>query len=759
MIYFSLTGASSNDKKNNGAIPSDFQQQSPRASDLAHGRDHVQSPIGETEEENARRKSPRPKNLVLSRQHSSSSGSSLEDATLAAAAAAEAALAQPVHSEGPVPPNSMQPPTAPRPDIKSQPRTVAEGAEAPSKKKPSALERMDISHSHHETERSQSPSRRSPRSPPRSPSWLRYRESPPRSPPVRGMSPPKTPTERFPNAFMDIASPPSREETYGEEYDNHPEMAVFHYDQQGMIYVGGLVDMRGLPIDKPPPKPARLSDQYDFRELEAGDMLGHSLDLAAYAATVASDTEHLTNLSVSPTNLPHTSPDLSYLDQPVDHDSISPPSPNYLDEGDEVDMSEDPTPKSIDYQGSKRQKVKPPPTDWSPITDLSPILDVSPSLERLEQEKMLQEQQHRSFISHPPQAKEAQRKPPPVAVTIPQGDPEPEAVTSGLSPLKRYQSFEDITKLDVDGGGYPEGYVQSPHQQVDDDDPALVHSIRPAKDISQEIEARADPPVRRVNTAKPDALAYVHKPVVASSVTDEVDREIDVDGVMPPQKRDPARDSPVRRPVTTGRAPPEQPHGRKNAPSAAVNGKVNGKVKQMAPKPPVAVDNNGRGKPQALVGDNNGRSKPQALVADSNGRSKPQALALEASHPHPDATQPSPQYHVLKSPPSPSKKVERIFSEKPASPSDSVLSSQKAYMYPSPVTPPDPTTSPPQPRSPSARDADRILASSSPTTAVTSSVTAANHSPSPSPVNQTKRLASGSPVANMKAGKVVYRPL
>ena len=174
-------------------------------------------------------------------------------------------------------------------------------------------------------------------------------------------------------------------------------------------------------------------------EHEMAMLSAHGVDLASFAATVASDTAHLTNLSVSPTNLVR---DGDYLDITQEGDSISPPSPNYFEDMEEVDLA-DPTPKSIDYQNSKRQKVRPPPTtDWSPVTDLSPILDVSPSVEKAEQEAMIA-QQKRQMAAQGLCDSGTEQVPGNVDnnnLTI-QGEPK---IQMGL---KRYYAFEDITKI------------------------------------------------------------------------------------------------------------------------------------------------------------------------------------------------------------------------------------------------------------------------------------------------------------------------
>lgn len=171
----------------------------------------------------------------------------------------------------------------------------------------------------------------------------------------------------------------------------------------------------------------------------------HGLDLASFAATVASDTAHLTNLSVSPTSMAMAEHGQEFLGTVQDGDgNISPPSPYYDEEGENVELS-DPSTKSIDYQNTKRQKVKPPPTtDWSPVTDLSPILDVSPSVEKAEQEAMLQQRRQMAaagLITDPGASDlNAPGNMDNNNLTI-QGEPK---IQMGL---KRYHAFEDITKI------------------------------------------------------------------------------------------------------------------------------------------------------------------------------------------------------------------------------------------------------------------------------------------------------------------------
>ena len=155
-------------------------------------------------------------------------------------------------------------------------RPIGEGVEGPPvKKKPSALDRVALaeqealeayagyhgsSSSSPSPARSQSPSRRSPRSPPcTSPStWHKYRGSPPKSPPIRVMSP-KSPTERYPPDVYDNVDIPDDGNYF--TYDS-AQNGGFVRPPDGPLVRGP--DGQYVP-DKPPPKPARMSDQYEFQ--------------------------------------------------------------------------------------------------------------------------------------------------------------------------------------------------------------------------------------------------------------------------------------------------------------------------------------------------------------------------------------------------------------------------------------------------------------------------------------------------------------
>jgi len=244
---------------------------------------------------------------------------------------------------------------------------------------------------------SQSPSRRSPKSPPRSPSWMRHhRDSPPRT-----ISPSISPTERFPEStFVDRPRPLDKLQV--EEYEIRlDDGREFDFDVATASSAAAADAAAAAGVRPPlPPKPAR-SDVYRLMSATGNDSADTGtrpedndsgvLNVASYAAAIASDTAHLTRLSVSPLEFD--------AGRPLDQSFAEPSSlPGYTAGVNTVSTAAggtlaDPTPKTIDYQNARRQKGKPPSpssagTDWSPLSDLSPIIDVSPSVERVEQDRM-----------------------------------------------------------------------------------------------------------------------------------------------------------------------------------------------------------------------------------------------------------------------------------------------------------------------------------------------------------------------------------
>ena len=272
------------------------------------------------------------------------------------------------------------------------------GELASKKMKPSALDRAGVHAAHHEqrpvvnsSAASQSPSRRSPKSPPRSPSWMRHhRDSPPRT-----ISPSISPTERFPEStFVDRPRPLDKLQV--EEYEIRlDDGREFDFDVV-MATSAAATDAGVRPTL--PPKPAR-SDVYRLMTSTGSESDGTRpedddssvLNVASYAAAIASDTAHLTRLSVSPLEFDAGRPlDQTFTEPSSLADHTTAASAASTATG--ATLAE-PTPKTIDYQNARRQKGKPPSpssagTDWSPISDLSPIIDVSPSVERVEQDRL-----------------------------------------------------------------------------------------------------------------------------------------------------------------------------------------------------------------------------------------------------------------------------------------------------------------------------------------------------------------------------------
>ena len=299
-----------------------------------------------------------------------------------------------------------------------------------SRKKPSALDKVSVSDAADSDKRT-SPSRRSPRSPPRSPSWMRYRDGSSRSSPNRTLSPPMSPSTRYQSSLPDSTL----------AYCGDP------YDGDYFTYAGNYVHEQSLGdaavTDRVQPMPARTLNDHisscdDMLEME-------SLDLATFAAAVANDTAHLTNLSASPTN-----------------QDVIPTPPEIASNGScAADILPEPRPKVIDHQGNKRQKAKPPPTDWSPVTDLSPILDVSPSIEAIEQADM--------FAQHDAQTRVENRK-----------------ILSAQDPtqsLKRYEHFDDISMIG-NGAARSSDHTEATGDTIVDD--ICVTNIKSAKEISNE---------------------------------------------------------------------------------------------------------------------------------------------------------------------------------------------------------------------------------------------------------------------------------
>ena len=525
-------------------------------------------------------------------------------------------------------------------------------------------------------------------------------------------------------------------------------------------------------------------------EHEMAMLSAHRVDLASFAATVASDTAHLTNLSVSPTNL--VVRDGDYLDITQDGDSISPPSPNYFEDMEEVDLA-DPTQKSIDYQNSKRQKVRPPPTtDWSPVTDLSPILDVSPSVEKAEQEAMIAQQKRQiaaqglsdSGIEQVPGSSVDNNN-----LTI-QGEPK---IQMGL---KRYHAFEDITKI---GNGdlkraaeiadaMAKGQSVSHLTESPPPPPLQAASMEPAKNKShigqqqllslQQVQQEGEQQLKQLQQAKynnSERTGTADRAFVPGKVDSNVDDiqfidEIPRDGgdqitgtgltetqdsssypgstllnssagvgttTVPLKEQSITSASSQHHRVPSSHYQP--PGGPLEEPSSRVE-------QDISRQPSSGVhrslsDDTASSRTRGVSGSEDIRgglgprrySDDQAKVKDI-AKVKPHPLRIPAIDGEDDVSW-SPHSKVLKSPISPRYKAKEECGEDVEISPSVVQEDTTAYLYPSPVTPPD--TSPPQPRSPSVpkaecETAEFVLASPTRITHVDSTTTVSSSSESAS---------------------------
>ncbi|CAH1803431.1 unnamed protein product, partial [Owenia fusiformis] len=408
-----------------------LERHDPSLSPISHGSDTLKEINDEhvRSDEQSKRMLHRPQSLVLSRQHSSDEG---DEETLD------------THSQ-----SSDSDRSGKRLSKSDQEIYKLDKKENHAVKKVKSDD-LDFDRSH-----SPPSSRTSPRTPPRSPR-MRFRESPPRSPKtketfsaLRGcVSPPVSPRDsRFPSSYTDI-SPPSRPLS-------REDMFIDGFNSPRSCESRSPISPQFLDVDHQIPERKSEEKVYDqttknqtgVGEKNAKHLLPtDTMDIASYAASIASDTNYLTNLSVSPTNLQVSQDEHNYLEVSPESnsphaDSVSPPSPQYYDQEDAEHQDDgnypDPSQKSID-QGEKRQKVKPPTNqnDWSPITDLSPILDVSPSVEAAAQEDMLAQQEGR--IPRSPASTSIDK----LNQCLP-----PEEIHMN-SPLKRYKKVLDMSHLE-----------------------------------------------------------------------------------------------------------------------------------------------------------------------------------------------------------------------------------------------------------------------------------------------------------------------
>ena len=700
------------------------------------------------------RRKHRPKSLNLSRSHSATSS---EDETT------DSAISTDVESKY----NAVMPPDPHELRIALAASAFVEDMRVADMANDTDEEVAEISSAREES--GENKIRFSP-SAPISPSWREGFESPPFSPrrrdsypgKRRGSSPVSPKDKRF--NYTDI-SPPSRQLSLEDLYDkeahacNHESTLVPYPQRPSPKSPDEMKDSfystsgEMFSFDKPA---SSLKKSKPFYSLDTAqnDLSDTTtvMDLATYAATIASNTANLTSMTVSPTNLE----DLDEIDNHVytaesrDSSSPSPVSPGiydnapYLDEkldpleeDEELELA-DPSQKAIDYQGSKRQKARPPTTDWSPVIDLSPILDVSPSLEEAEQAEMLAQQQE----ERQRQASREEEDEIPEENRFARSNQDVDYQYYGL---KRYERVEDISELVKQNNGTfsPE---KSSVGSADSEDNKSNDTINEVKDIFEVPDNVLACASIAPSSVTPSVVSAMTKTVnsiptannlqqVESKTTDDIATKrdtSDVDNISSPKKKQTESESPsnsskgkVRRKlpqptpeiVATQKQPVPKPR-RKDKPPEPTPPKPTrvAKPESKEPSKPTRVPKGETKEPnraapklvQAVPKQATPKSTVQKQESDERRRTakdmkaKPDPLII--NHIETEEASASPQYRVLESPPSPEQKsmIRREYSDSASSVSPSSSPDRDLYLYPSPVTPPDSDSSPPKPHSPSS---------------------------------------------------------
>ena len=595
---------------------------------------------------------------------------------------------------------------------------------------------------------------------PISPSWREGFESPPFSPrrrdsypgKRRGSSPVSPKDKRF--TYTDI-SPPSRQLSLEELYDK--EAHVYNHE-------ASLVPFAQRPSPKSPDeikdsfystsgevfsfeKPAsNLKKSKPFYSLDTAqnDLSDTTtvMDLATYAATIASSTANLTSMTVSPTNIGDLD-DLDnhrYTPESRDSSSPSPVSPGIydnapyldgkrepLDDDEDLELA-DPSQKAIDYQGSKRQKARPPTTDWSPVIDLSPILDVSPSLEEAEQAEMLAQQQEER------QRQASREEEDELAEQNKFAHSNQEDVDYKYYGLKRYEKVEDISELVKQNNGTfsPE---RSSIGSGDSEENKITDTFNGNKETFQ---------INENGIACASIAPVIATPSISNSMTKLSTSTASSSSVQSVEKRTiPKKDESVSKrdaAITETVSSPKKKQIERESPPVSSKGKVRRKLpqptpdiiatqQQPVPKPrrkekqsepppskPGRVPKTDTKEPSRAAPTLTQPVSKSALVKNvlqkqesderrrtaKDMKAKPDPLII--NHLEIEEASSSPQYRVLESPPSPEQKsmIRREYSDSASSVSPSSSPDRDLYLYPSPVTPPDSDSSPPKPHSPSS---------------------------------------------------------
>lgn len=345
--------------------------------------------------------SHRPKDLLLSNLSSlSSSTDSLADTTSWSSDGAGCRVPEPKSTSEPQlsgAAGDRQPEEAivPRPE----PRCRSRSFDGSDRKRPTVAKDRGHGTGYHDCDRNQSPSRRSPKSPPRSPSWLRLRESPTRTSCIRTRSPQVSPSEKYPSKLLD--EPHHTGLPCSDEYRDYEA-----YLDERRNPTAGLETTEGKlgAVDDDEDGHSSLHLGNHFFSSSGYEEARESIDLASFAATVASGTAHLTNMSFSPPrpeeSLETATSAMPNVDGiPDDQPCLPVSSENKLEEPSfsAPDATED---HSIGKTYDPRDAADSPEDllfltsslsvggIWSGRLELSPIPDVSPSAESEELERV-----------------------------------------------------------------------------------------------------------------------------------------------------------------------------------------------------------------------------------------------------------------------------------------------------------------------------------------------------------------------------------
>lgn len=278
---------------------------------------------------------------------------------------------------------------------RTEPRCRSRSFDGSDRKRPAVAKDRGTGHStgYHDFDRNQSPSRRSPKSPPRSPSWMRLRESPTRTSCIRTRSPQVSPSEKYPSKLLD--EPHHTGLPCSDEYRDYEA----YLDERRNPNGNGLETTEGKSgaADDVEDGHSSLHLGNHFFSSSGYEDARESFDLASFAATVASGTAHLTSMSFSPPRpvepLVNTTGASSSIDRvPDDQLCLPVSSEGRLDEsmsshaevtteehpvGEETDNQKDAadSPGDLLLLASSLSAVE----HWSGRFELSPIPDVSPS--------------------------------------------------------------------------------------------------------------------------------------------------------------------------------------------------------------------------------------------------------------------------------------------------------------------------------------------------------------------------------------------